>query len=510
MAKTLSFFTGITGRRWTGLVLVWLIILSLFVLLYNSARRSVLNEIRHQAMAVAVAAAKAINADDIAQIQDPADTGKDAYQRIQSYFGHIIEENPDVRYLYTMRRSARERASDSDFEYIVDAAPRDANKNGIIDKDEVCELPGRPYSAHALPEMISAWYRPGADLSPSPDPPYPDLLSGYAPVRNGLGQTVAVVGADITAATVHTKLFALRGVIFLVWLVLSLLIMMVVQLYYQQHEALENNKALSENLADRNDMLRAANVELLKHNEEFQRDLRLARSIQPGGTGGNSPRPETVIFDKFFMTAEMTGSDLFDAFMIDNDHAGLYMASVAGRGAGAALIAGVLKMSAASGDAKHARMTGHLRAQLTHPEMVLATLNDLLAKELPEHETVPMIYAVLDPTRYSISVSSAGNLSPIVLEQYGGKAARRDILCGPVLGQRIGTEYPVVRMDVAAGDKIVLHTDGLLKASGGESGEKRVMKVLHRTGRFSPSEIISALQAAAPGNDYSILVAEIR
>ena len=90
MAKTPSFFTGITGRRWTGLVLVWLTILFLFALLYNSARRSVLNEIRHQAMAVAVAAAAAVNAEDIAQIHGPADAGKDAYKRIQNYFGHII------------------------------------------------------------------------------------------------------------------------------------------------------------------------------------------------------------------------------------------------------------------------------------------------------------------------------------------------------------------------------------------------------------------------------------
>ena len=510
MAKTPSFFTGITARRWTGLVLVWLTILILFALLYNSARRSVLNEIRHQAMAVAVAAAAAVNAEDIAQIHDPADAGKDAYKRIQDYFGHIIEQNSDVRYLYTMRRSAREGASDSDFEYIVDAAPRDANRNGIIDKDEVCEPPGKPYNAHSLPEMIGGWYRPGADPSPSPDPPYPDLLSGYAPVRNNLGQTVAVIGADITAATVRTKLFALRGVIFLVWLVLSLLIMMVVQLYYQQNEALENNKALSEELSRRNEMLRAANVELLKHNEEFQRELRLARSVQPGFASVNSPRSEKIVFDKFFMTAEMTGGDLFDMFMIDDDHAAFYMASVAGRGAGAALISGILKMAAASGDADHARMTGHLRAQLTHPEMVLATLNDLLAKELPEHETVPMIYAVLDPSRYSLAISSAGHLSPVVFEQYGGKATRRDVLCGPVLGQRTGTEYPVVRMDVSAGDKIIFHTDNLLEAAGGEEGEKRLLRVLQRKGRFSPAEIVSAVQEAAPGNDYSILVAEIR
>ena len=507
MARTPSFFTGITGRRWTGLIVVWLTILILFALLYSSARRSVLNEIRHQAMAAAVAAAAAVSPDDIAQIQGPADTGKDAYKRIQAYLGKVIEQNPDVRYLYTMRRSAREKTLDSDFEYIVDAAPRDANQNGAIDKDEVCEPPGKPYSARALPEMVNSWYRPGADPKPTPDPPYPDLLSGYAPVRNELGQTVAVVGADITAATVHTKLFALRGVIFLVWLVLSLLIMMVVQLYYQQNEALQLNQSLSEELSRRNDMLRAANVELLKHNEQFQRELNLARSVQPGLAGGTPPRFERTAFDKFFMTGEMAGGDLYDIFMIDDDLAGFYLADVSGRGAGAALISGILKMAAASGDADHARMTGHLRAQLSHPEMVLATLNDLLAKELPEHESVAMIYAAFDPARYRLSIASAGHLMPVVFEQYAGKAARRDLLCGPVLGQRPGAEYPVVRMDVSAGDKIIFHTDGILKAAG---GRKNLLKVLQKAGHLSPAEMISAVQHAATGADYSILVAEVR
>lgn len=510
MGKIPSFFTGITARRWTGLVLTWLTILVLFALLYHSARRSVVNEIRHQAMGVAVAAAAAVSAEDIAQIEGPADAQKDAYKRIQNYFTHVIEENPDVRYMYSMRRSARDSAAESDFEYVVDAAPRDENRNGAIDRDEVCEPPGKSYNARGLPEMVKAWRSPGADPRPFPDPPYPDLLSGYAPVRNALGQTVAIIGADITAATVRTKLFALRGVMFLVWLVLSLLIMLVVQLYYQQNEALKSNTALSEELSLRNAMLRAANVELLKHNDEFQRELQLAQSVQPGLPGERPPRPERIAFDKFFMTAEMTGDDLFDIFMIDDDHAAFYMASVAARGAGAALISGVLKMAAASGTAEHARMTGHLRAQLTHPEMVLATLNDLLARELPEHETVAMIYAVFDPGRYSLSVAGAGHLTPVIFEQYGGKAARRDILAGPLLGERPGTEYPVLRIDMAAGDKIVLHTDELVEAFGDENGDRDLLKTLQRKGRLPPADIITALQEAVPVRRFSVLVAEIR
>ena len=96
-----------------------------------------------------------------------------------------------------------------------------------------------------------------------------------------------------------------------------------------------------------------------------------------------------------------------------------------------------------------------IRAELlARLEMVLATLNDLLVKELPEHETVAMIYAVLNPSRYSLSIASAGHLSPLVFEQYGGKAARRDILCGPMLGQRPGSLLQFEGTDPAARQQI--------------------------------------------------------
>jgi len=521
MQKGVPLFTGITRGRWTGIILVSLIILLLFIFLYASARRSVINEIRHQAMGVAIAAAAAIDADDIEAIRVPSDEHRPEYQRIQALLGRIEISNPDVRYVYTMRQSLADNAKPSDYEFVVDAAPRDINGNGVLDRAERSEPVGRAYDAARLPELVAAWYRPSADPSVSPDPPYPDLLSGYAPVKNARGQTVAIVGVDITAATVRVKLFALRGVIVIVWFVLTLLVILVVQLYYQQQEALDRNRALSSELASRNEMLRAANVQLSHNNEQFKQELKLAQSVQLGFLPKRFPRQDKILFDKYYLTCEMLGGDLFDVFTLDDDHVGMYVADVAGHGASAALVSGLLKMAVNSVREYHSVGTSFLQASLLQPEMVLAQLNDMLIKEIPDYEFITMVYAVLTLPTYRFTVASAGHLPPLQFQPRTGQVVNWNVPTGPALGLMPGSVYPVVEKAVMSGDKILFYTDGITEAMNADNelfGEERLVEVLKKKGAEPPSVITSALVQAIQlhrgqhvvTDDFSILVAEIR
>lgn len=228
-----------------GLLTIWLAVPALFATLYLVSHFTVVNEVRSQAMGVAVATAAGIDARDIEQIHGPADTSKEAYGRIQQFMGGIQTFNPDVRFIYTMRRAPSSDEQACRYEYIVDQAAHDINHNGMIDHDEACEPPGKPYDATALPEMIRAWIEPSADKDVSPDPPYPDLLSGYAPIMDKQGHTVAIVGVDITAATVRAKLLALRIAISGVAILTGLLITLVFHLYARERQLLSEVKTLS-------------------------------------------------------------------------------------------------------------------------------------------------------------------------------------------------------------------------------------------------------------------------
>ena len=232
-------------RNSLGLLVIWLAVAALFSGLYLISHRTVINEIRSHAMGVAVATAAGIDAEDIEQVRGPEDISKPAYERIQQFMGGIKTFNPDVRYIYTMRRPLLPETESFRYEYIVDQAARDSNKNGMIDRDEVCELPGKPYNAKTLPEMIAAWNEPSADPDVSPDPPYPDLLSGYAPITDRNGYTVSIVGVDITAATVRAKLLTLKIAIFSVALFTGILITLVFRLYARERQLLSKVKTLS-------------------------------------------------------------------------------------------------------------------------------------------------------------------------------------------------------------------------------------------------------------------------
>ena len=206
----------------------------LFAYLYRVSRETVLNEIRAQAKGIAMAVAAAIPADDISSIQVPADEAGDPYRRIQNLISQIALQNPDVLYAYVMRRSPAPDAQPGDMVYVVDQATSDDNNDGQITEDEKPLPIGAPYDASALPAMMLGWTQPAADADITRDPPYPDSISGYAPIRNERGDTVALVGTDIAAGTVGSKLVVVRIGNALAFLAVAALILALVRLYFQQ------------------------------------------------------------------------------------------------------------------------------------------------------------------------------------------------------------------------------------------------------------------------------------
>ena len=169
--------------------------------LYTVAQRAVLEEIRQHARGVASAAALGWDAALLDQLESDMRSDTPAYRRAQAQLQQIRAANPTVRYLYVMRRARRPLAPATAYEYVVDAPAQDFNGNGRMDRDEASEQPGAFYDATALPEMVRGWTEPAADLRVSPDPPYPDVLSGYAPIRDARGWTRALVGVDVSAQT---------------------------------------------------------------------------------------------------------------------------------------------------------------------------------------------------------------------------------------------------------------------------------------------------------------------
>ncbi len=222
----------------------------LFAYLYRVSKETVLNEIRAQAKGIAMAVAAAIPADEISAIQAPADEAGEPYQRIQGMISQIARQNPDVLYAYVMRRSPAPDAQPGDMVFVVDQATSDDNKDGQITEDEKPLPIGAPYDASALPAMLLGWTQPAADTEITHDPPYPDSISGYAPIRNERGDTVALVGTDIAARTVGSKLAMVRVGNALAFLAVAALILTLVRLYLQQSKLAHEREGLVSELRE--------------------------------------------------------------------------------------------------------------------------------------------------------------------------------------------------------------------------------------------------------------------
>ena len=112
-----------------------------------------------------------------------------AYNYVDDQLKKIKAANPQVKFIYTLKKVD----SSNIWRFIVDAE---------TDKAEDHSNPGDTYDAGRFPEMLRGYNEPTADKKIETDE-FGSTLSGYAPIRNALGQPVAVLGVDLDAGDVY-------------------------------------------------------------------------------------------------------------------------------------------------------------------------------------------------------------------------------------------------------------------------------------------------------------------
>jgi serine phosphatase RsbU (regulator of sigma subunit) len=159
------------------------------------------------------------------------------------------------------------------------------------------------------------------------------------------------------------------------------------------------------------------------------------------------------------------GGDFYDAFRVDGGWL-LAIGDVVGRGAAAASLTAL------------ARYTLRTAATLTNDaEQSLRRLHEAFV-EHGKNELCSVALALLpdsgsDPAE--VLVMSAGHPLPLHLSA-GGRAVREVGNPGPLLGVFESPTWPVERVELAAGDQLILYTDGVPEAKGTEErfGDERL------------------------------------
>lgn len=201
----------------------------------------------------------------------------------------------------------------------------------------------------------------------------------------------------------------------------------------------------------------------------LKRELAEARELQENLLTTTAPELLGFQIAVEWQPAATVGGDYIGAFNIDDDHTALCVADVVGKGLPAALLMSnfqaLLKSSAAE----------------FSPAELSTRLNRQLYSNIPLHKFVTAFYGVLNTSTRSLTFTNSGH-NPPLLVRANGEYMRLEA-GGSVLGGFPDSPFTESTVELLAGDRLLLFTDGLTEAvdeSGEQFGEERLIELLRR------------------------------
>lgn len=202
----------------------------------------------------------------------------------------------------------------------------------------------------------------------------------------------------------------------------------------------------------------------------LEQELQIAAQVQLSILPRQQPQDARVQLHCRITPAREVGGDFYDYFFIDDAHLGLVIADVSGKGVPAALFMTITRTLL--------KATAQFVADPTH---CLGQLNDLLSAENDQMMFVTMFYGVLHLDSGQLRYVNAGHNPPYLLRADGGVAMLPGT-GGMAVAVSEGFPYRAGHVDLSAGDRLFLYTDGVTEAfdvDGQEYGVQRLEHVLH-------------------------------
>ncbi len=245
--------------------------------------------------------------------------------------------------------------------------------------------------------------------------------------------------------------------------------------------------------------------------KRMEHQLSIAREIQENLMPKKIPKFPGYDVGAFYRPSQEVGGDYYDFIDIDQDHTGLIVADVSGKG-----VPGAIVMSMALAFIREEVD----RTRNLSPMATLVRANKMLAQNIKKGMFVTAIYCILDKRNRAMKVASAGHNPLIVwragksnLELVNPKGIALGFDRGPVFERTI--EEGSLVLD--HGDRIVAYTDGAIEAMNAaheEFGDPRfhalVRQLADRDCNQFLNLVVKALddhKGAAPQHDDITLVA---
>lgn len=198
----------------------------------------------------------------------------------------------------------------------------------------------------------------------------------------------------------------------------------------------------------------------LRQIEEMDFEMRLAARVQREFIPRAMPDLPMLSFAALYRPAGYVSGDLYDVMRLDEDHVGFYVADVIGHGVPAAMMTMFIKQALPTRQI----VAGH-GYRLVPPHEALSHLNQqMLTHKTDTLRFATACYAILNHRTLELELASAGHPNPLLMS--GDGSIRALEAHGPLLGVFGDAEFTPLRVQLAAGDRLLLYSDGFEIAFG--------------------------------------------
>jgi phosphoserine phosphatase RsbU/P len=230
----------------------------------------------------------------------------------------------------------------------------------------------------------------------------------------------------------------------------------------------------------------ASHEQLVAIQQELGVAARIQQSILPRQF---PPFPTRKDFELHaaMVPAKEVGGDLFDFFLLDEDHLGLVLGDVSGKGVPAALFMAVSRTL--------------LRATAQHklsPGECLNHVNATLASQNPSHMFVTMFYGILNTRTGELHFANGGHNPPYLFTRDGKVRELSRDKNGMIVGLIEAARYQTDTLQLSPGEGLLVFTDGVTEAVDANEefyGEERLERLLIERGALPVERLVKDIHA---------------
>ena len=243
-------------------------------------------------------------------------------------------------------------------------------------------------------------------------------------------------------------------------------------------------RVLETTVAQRTHELAERNSALMQAQAQLKTELDIARALQIAILPSKFPVKSGCDGAARMVPASTMGGDFYDFIELPDGQVGLVMADVSGKGVPAAFFMAVARTNLRELAMHHA-----------DPAACLARTNDVLCTQNPMELFVTVFYCIFDAASGVLRYANGGHNPPYVRRADG----TIEVLSGAgglVLGAMPGVEYQNHTLQLRAGDRLVLYTDGVTEAFNHVDeayGEKRLMAEVLAHGEGSAEALVERI-----------------